>query len=363
MTLGVSPADLDKFCQLLDRAVDQTTRASDYLDKHGYINDDNLGGQLYGLLEPGHQGAMTSLALMFSDIKTVLTNSRAGVAEAATYYRQTDQRTADAFDAALPATAAAAHTDFDTAVDQMVCMAPDFVDELDPSTALVVPEVPDELGNPIKLLDYLSPSHDLDWLIHKIFHFDPFEEVDHWVAGDWRRFYECGVALSHLSEFCHALALNLAQGARALGRHWTGNAGQAAVNYFDHLAEEIDGMTTPLDALSKAHIRAAEAVWQMALTLEGIMQLILDDLIILGISAAATAAMSWTGIADLVGGAVMVAEVAELFELWQNATRVMNICIAVIHGIQAELFGAASEVNTVRGGFFETTTYKRLGAS
>lgn len=363
MTLGVNPADLDSFCQLLDRAVDHTVRASNYLDKYGYVNDNNLGGQLYGLLEPGHQGAMSIVVLMFNDVKTVLTNSRAGVAEAAAYYRKTDQKTAEAFDAALPATAPADHTDFDTVVDQMVCTAPDFKDELDPTTALVTPEVPDELENPIAILDWASPSHDIVWVLNHAFHFDPFEVADNWVAGDWRKFYECGVALGHLSEFCHALALNLAQGARALGRHWTGNAGQAAANYFDHLAEAIDGMRTPLDSLKDAHLRAADAVWHLGLSLNGFLQIILDDAIIAGVELAAGAALAETLVGPVIGGALAAAEVADMFDQWANATKAINVTIGLTHLILAEISGAASEINTVRGGFFETTSYKRLGAS
>ncbi|MEW1586351.1 hypothetical protein AB0283_12955 [Micromonospora vinacea] len=91
----------------------------------------------------------------------------------------------------------------------------------------------------------------------------------------------------------------------------------------------------------------ADAVWSAGEALGGVVKSLIDAAIITGLAAAAGTATSATGVGALVGYGVAAAEVANMFRLWAEATKLCQQIAAAVLAFRAVLTRELSGLDTV----------------
>ncbi|WP_328477662.1 hypothetical protein OHA21_25070 [Actinoplanes sp. NBC_00393] len=190
-----------------------------------------------------------------------------------------------------------------------------------PAEALTPPvaeaPIPDLVNNILGAKQYISTSYWLGELIDLIWGFNPWEYVAQQVAGDWNAAAEASDALSKLADFNTRYSEVIAEGAGTLiPAAWDGNAAARADVYFAGLAQSLSAQVDALQNVAGQFRTLAAGMQEMAQALQSLCQDLLDALIVVGVSAAATAAVSWTGVGSLVGGSVTAAQILQVVKLW-----------------------------------------------
>lgn len=100
MTLNVSPSDLSAFASLLGRAGDDDAEIKAYLEKA-----EKVAWYDHGLITKfaySHRGVVETVEAVFDRYAKVVRESRAGMDQAARYYRETEERNARRMDELQP---------------------------------------------------------------------------------------------------------------------------------------------------------------------------------------------------------------------------------------------------------------------
>jgi hypothetical protein len=190
-----------------------------------------------------------------------------------------------------------------------------------PSAALIMPDVgppiPDLVNNILGGKQYISPSYWAGWALEQICGVNPWDWIAEQFAGDWNAAAQAGQALKQLAEFNDRYADTITTARTALiPNHWDGNAAAQAQTWFTQLSTALTDQIAALNGMAGQFHTLAAGMEEMAQALQSLCQDLADWAIIIGISAAATAASSWTVIGGLVGGAATLASIAEAAKLW-----------------------------------------------
>jgi hypothetical protein len=179
--------------------------------------------------------------------------------------------------------------------------------------------IPDLVNNILGGKQYISPSFWMGWVMDKIWGFNPWDHIAQQVAGDWNKAAEASDALTKLSEFNALYAGAVKQASMSLiPSQWDGNAAAQAQAYFTDLSDTLAAQVDALKSVAYQFRTLAAGMEEMAQAMQSLCQDLADVLIVIviGISAAATAATSWTGVGAIVGGSATALEIAQAVRLW-----------------------------------------------
>jgi hypothetical protein len=342
----VDPTALTRYGSQLSRAADDAIAGQSYLAKYGHADDAN--GWLYQAIFSCHVRAVQEIEGAFGRLAGDAQTGNAGLSRAATFYAGTDHAAAARFDDGLPLVPCQPVSDFDQDVGLNDCPLP-FADARAPRDRLEEPDVPDAPGgffaNPFGFVEMFSPSALVLEVLNEVFGFDPIEKLAGMLAGDWEKLYECGSACQNLSECAEDIAINVDAGARNLDSAWTGNAADAAVQYFKRFADSIDGLPEPLRQIAEAHKQAALAAWRTAEAAKAAVGAMIDKAIAVAAMSAAGTALIETGIGAVMAYGAAAWQLAGIFEEFEAATRTVHLLYDALLGLIGVIEAAVVSIN------------------
>ncbi len=214
----------------------------------------------------------------------------------------------------------------------MVQKAPEGGGAVDPSGWLMTPvptqPIPTVLDEALNIADWLSLGHWALVVLDKVDgDFDLVEKVETYIAGDWQHVAISAAALRNLEKFCADMAFGIDAYGGMLDEVWDGTASQVAQVTFAGHGAALTQAVGMLEIAAKGLDDVAAGVWGCAQDVGNAVESLVDWLIAAGISAAATASLSWT----LIGGAIGTA--ATLYgatEIVQTIARIISLLEKVI---------------------------------
>ncbi|MEV0898466.1 hypothetical protein [Actinoplanes sp. NPDC049802] len=340
----VEPQALVSYADQLGRARDDSRAIGDYIVKNA---EDGTGGEIYGVADEGNKHAVEVIRNAFGRVTSVLDSAIPELRAAAEYYRNTDLEAAIELDRALPASGEWCPTAIEHEI--AVCPPVPFNDSRFPEQHLDKPDLePEGPVNKLAWMDYISPTA---WMMKGfdiILGFDPVQEVQNKIFGDWEVFAQMQPVLTNASAAVHDLAYNIQAGATELhGGRWNGNAGEAAYRYFTDLATSVDRMRAPLAKMGEEYRIMADAVWEAGDAIGGLIKGICDAALIAGVAAAAGTATAWTGGGAVVGYGVAAAEAAGMLAMWAQVTKYLAYADSAVKGFRALLDSTLSDLDEV----------------
>jgi hypothetical protein len=161
-----------------------------------------------------------------------------------------------------------------------------------PTDFLVEPGQPDAsvtkgFANPIGILDAISISHWVNQIIKDIAGYDVIGTITNFFVGDWESFYKAGDAYGNLGQSLQALGQNVSLISSHMDQQWDGQAADAAFVYFRQLGTATVQQNVVLSQISEKYHEAARAIWLLADMVGGLVKMMIDKAIIIGVSAAA----------------------------------------------------------------------------
>ncbi|MEV1145580.1 WXG100 family type VII secretion target [Micromonospora sp. NPDC049799] len=344
MTLSVEPEALVGFARQVDRAAADVREIRAYLNRHA---DVATGGEQIQIARAAHEHAVDVIDSTLNRLACLLENSAPELRASAGYYRTTDLANADLLDRTLPPALDRCITPLELELANNPCTPADFVDVRDVRGHLDTPGDPDKPANALGWMDYISPANWLNEVFDRVFGFDPIGRLQSQVSGDWEALATMGPVVDNVGGALHDLAYNVQSGTTTLRPLWHGVAGDGAFRYFTTTANATADLRAPLSAISKAYREMADAVWSAGEALGGVVKSLVDAAIITGVAAAAGTVTAQTGVGALVGYGVAAAEVANMFRLWGEATKLCQQIAAAVFVFRAALTRELSDLDTV----------------
>ncbi|WP_192581108.1 WXG100 family type VII secretion target [Micromonospora noduli] len=344
MTLSVEPQALVSFARQLDRAAVDVWAMRSYLNRHAAVA---TGGEQIEVAKAAHEQAVEVINGTLNRLACLLENSAPELRAAAGYYRTTDRANADRLDRTLPSAGDRCITRLELELANNPCAPANFVDVRDVRGHLDTPGSPDKPANSLGWMDCISPASWLNEVFNQVFGFDPIGRLQSQVSGDWEALAKMAPVVDNIGGALHDLAYNVQAGTTTLQPMWQGVAGDGAFRYFTTTANATADLHTPLSAISTGYREMADAVWSAGEALGGVVKSLIDAAIITGLAAAAGTATSATGVGALVGYGVAAAEVANMFRLWAEATKLCQQIAAAVLAFRAVLTRELSGLDTV----------------
>jgi hypothetical protein len=136
-----------------------------------------------------------------------------------------------------------------------------------------------------------------------------------------------------LADCMQQIGVNIQQGMLQVDDSWDGNANDAAFQYFSTLAGATSSQQFAIRSSQEAYHKAANGAWQLSNQLGNILQALADKAILAGITAAAGTALVETGIGAIAGYAATALLVADMLQLINKASTIINTAGTAILGI------------------------------
>ncbi|RKS74949.1 hypothetical protein BZB76_3473 [Actinomadura pelletieri DSM 43383] len=210
-----------------------------------------------------------------------------------------------------------------------------------PTTKEPMPKVVDVS---LSLTDFVSPSHWLLWAIDKICGVNPAEWLARQFAGDWESISKFSTALEHVSEFYTEYAKGVREGQATMLKSWDGNAADACDKYFTEFANAIDKQVEPVQRVAGEVRSTAFGAWSSAKAAVSGLEAVLDLAVMVAITAAASAATSWTVVGPSVGMAAIMAQIGLAIQKWLKVISYVGLAIAAVMGTIGVLVGALASI-------------------
>jgi hypothetical protein len=194
----------------------------------------------------------------------------------------------------------------------------------EPTDFLVQPGQPDAsltkgFANPIGILDALSISHWVNQIIKDVAGYDVIGTISNAFVGDWESFYKAGDAYGNLGQSLQALGQNVSLISSHMDQQWDGQAADAAFVYFRQLAAATIQQNVVLTQIEEKYHEAARAIWLLADMVGGLIKMMIDKAIIIGVSAAAGTALIETGVGAVAGYGIATWQAIELVKKVNDA--------------------------------------------
>ncbi|MGB2569277.1 hypothetical protein ACPFP2_12610 [Micromonospora citrea] len=195
---------------------------------------------------------------------------------------------------------------------------------IEPTDFLREPDKPDPsisqgFANPIGILDAISISHWVNQVIKDVAGYDVIGTITAAFVGDWESFYKVGDAYGNLGQSLQALGGNLIEVSTQVDQQWDGRAADAAFIYFRKLAAATAQQNVVLAQVQDKYHEAARAIWLLADMVGGLIKMIIDKAIIIGVSAAAGTALIETGVGAVAGYGIATWQAIELVKKVNDA--------------------------------------------
>ncbi|MEU1941715.1 hypothetical protein ACFW95_26235 [Streptomyces sp. NPDC059474] len=331
---SVEPNDLDSYARLLGRSVDDIDAALEYIEKQCSISTMDQGplSTLASIAFSGHESIISGVKTSLKSLRTHLKSSKSEVALSATYYRETEFDEAKRMDATYSAPRVHHRTGGGSR---------GFADKVEPTKRLQTPKIDGDKDEPdgglfkkaLETGNVLSPS----WVISKglelAFDFNPVDEAKKLLAGDWEAFAACAKAWSYLGEFCDDVSTNILAGNIELDSTWNGNGGDSAYKYFSDLARDVAKFKDSFESLKSIYEDLYKAVYQTAEACGDLLSGILDLAAVVGMTAAAGAATSFTLFGPMIAAGAVATEITVMINKWTQLTTVIAGCQTTASGL------------------------------
>jgi hypothetical protein len=161
----------------------------------------------------------------------------------------------------------------------------------DPLAFLTDPGTPSDFSDPMQLFnaigDYLSPTWWMNQVLNDTIGVNPMEFVNQHLVGDWKGFARCAMVWEQLSKATGAIGDNVNHGLRWLAADWQGQAGDAAVYYFDYMGKSLLSHRDVFQVLHDKYREIARDVWLASKTLADIIKMIMDLVVVAGLAVLA----------------------------------------------------------------------------
>ncbi|RZU52222.1 hypothetical protein EV385_4069 [Krasilnikovia cinnamomea] len=227
---------------------------------------------------------------------------------------------------------------------------------------VAVAPVPDLVNNILGGKQYISPSYWVGWAMEKLFGLNPWGWIAEQFAGDWNAAAEASDALNKLAEFNRRYSAILDEATVALvPGQWDGQAAEQARTYFLQLATTLEQQVEALEAVAGQFRTLAAGMQEMAESLKSLCQDLGDLLIVIGISAAATAATSWTGVGAVIGGSATAVEIAQAIRLWYLVLDAHDAAWAAVQGFTGICAGYLGALHGMENHALPGTAYDHPG--
>lgn len=195
------------------------------------------------------------------------------------------------------------------------------------------PPIPDLVNNILGGKQYISPSYWVGWAAQQVCGVNPWGWVAEQFAGDWKAASAASDALNKLAEFNGQYATTITNATKALiPAQWDGNAAEQAQAYFKELAQTLQDQVQTIKQMAGQFHSLAAGMEEMAQSLQSLIQDLLDWLIVIGVSAAAAAASSWTVVGGVIGGSATLASIAAAVKVWYMVLDVHDAAWAAVQG-------------------------------
>ncbi|MFC7530614.1 WXG100 family type VII secretion target [Actinoplanes sp. GCM10030250] len=202
--------------------------------------------------------------------------------------------------------------------------------------------------NRLSWMDYISPSAWIMKGFDLVLGFDPIQEVQNKIFGDWETLARMPEVLDNASTAVHDVAINIQSGATVLQGCWQGNAGEAAYRYFTDLATSVDGLRLPLGEMGAAYRTMADAVWSVGDALGGLLKGMCDAALIAGLAVIGGTATAASGVGLGIGYGIAAIESTIILKHWAEATKLLAYANAAIMGFRAVLNRELSNLDSVK---------------
>lgn len=182
--------------------------------------------------------------------------------------------------------------------------------------------VPDLVENILGAAQYMSTTYWFNEAAKLVCGKDPMAWIAGQFAGDWEAVQRAGIAIESLGDFDAEYAQRIARDVDGVPIFWRGQAADEASQYFSDYAETIRGQSGDFAQIGAQIRQIAVGMYETANSVKGLWQALFDWLITIGVTLAAAAASSWTGVGALAGGAAVVAEITAATAVWRQAVEV-----------------------------------------
>lgn len=327
MSFAVAPEALTRYAALVERNGNSLSQANGYLNTETkLVNTDGLWLQH---LVDAHNETVNRMSGYLVQGSHTMGASADELAKAGIHYRTADQAAQASLDATYPPSRrpsieepvgvpATRHG------QQGPVEAQAGDDVKDPLTFLTEPGTPSDFSDPLAWFnavgDYASPSWWINQVLNDTIGVNPIDYVNQLVVGDWKGFATCATVWGQLAKAVDAIGDNVNNGLRWLAADWQGNASDAAVEYFDRTGKALLSHRDVFEFLHDKYREVARDVWLGAKTLADIIKMIMDEAVVLGLTAAAGWALSVTGVGAGVSWGIGAFQYMRIIDLWGDAT-------------------------------------------
>jgi len=233
-----------------------------------------------------------------------------------------------------------------------------------PELALVTPvpsaPIPDFVDLALHFPELVSPSSWLLWALDQVCGCDPVEWVTEKFSGDWERMSTASSALDHLARYHEQFGAEIDRAVASFERGWEGEASAAAARYFRALAQAVEAQSDPLRSIAQEVNNVAQGMRSFQELLVSLIGAVLDWAIAIAVSAAATAASSWTVVGGLIGGGATAVSIAgavktwlEVIEIHAKAMTMVDAFVGLTAGYLGSIHGFAMQ--PLPGGAYNNT--------
>lgn len=237
----------------------------------------------------------------------------------------------------------------------MVNKATDGGGAVDPAGWLMTPvpaqPIPSTFDGVLNIADWLSLGHWALVVLDKVDgSFDLVEKVQTYIAGDWEHVAISAAALRNLKRFTADMSFGIQAYGGLLDGVWDGTASQVAQATFVGHTAALDKAVGMLEIAANGLDDVANGVYGCAQDVGNLVTTLLDLLIAAGISAAATASLSWTLIGGAIGAAAtfygiteIVQAIAKIIAVLESVITFVDTFVDVVSGV----LGAAGDWHLV----------------
>lgn len=171
---------------------------------------------------------------------------------------------------------------------------------------------------------------------------NPWQWVADQYAGDWPVVQRAGIALANLDEFGTAVATTTTTASDAAQRDWDGRAADAAGDYFTGLAGAVRDQAAEVRGVAREFEQLAVGMYETAASLKGLLEALVDELIVIGLDAAAALVSTVTVVGPILAGAAAVVSITRAIGIWGDVLRVHNHVWTVVQGFVGAVAGYLS---------------------
>lgn len=333
----VDPSGLRALGGLLARAAGDARDTLDYTRRHCELSWDRRG--LLMLVADPHGKAYGRVTGALDRLRELSDGTAGQLDRAAALYAAADHAAAAGLDATYPGAAdpgGLRGTLHQSRPDLVPARAPftDTAQVMLPAPSYAAPADGFTL-NP--LTDLLSPAAWIRQVAVWLFGVDPFEPWLMAYSGDWHAYAHCIAAWPHIGAAATAVGGNLITGAADVSTAWRGNAAEAEQEFQLALGGAATALGPACDEYARLYPKAVDACQQLYEATGGLVEQLIDTLIIVNVAGVVGTATIETGIGAVTGYAAAAYYTWQAYKLYQEISRLYGAAETAIRLLAAQI--------------------------